>query len=164
MASGDTLLTVPAWSGIPPAANYAVFDTRNGHPIADFDDASDESLYFSLFMPAHYDGGGVAVDLFWSATSATSGDVKWAVSIERISDSNQDIDADGFAAANTATDTAPGTSGHVTKATVTFTDGADMDSVAAGEWFRVKITRDADDGADTLSGDVELHSFVIRES
>ena len=48
-------------------------------------------------------------------------------------------------------------------ASTTFiTDGADMDSVAAGELFRLKVTRDAT--SDDASGDAELYAVEIRES
>jgi hypothetical protein len=36
--------------------------------------------------------------------------------------------------------------------------------VAKGEKFRLKITRDADNGSDDLDADAELHAVEIRES
>lgn len=39
---------------------------------------------------------------------------------------------------------------------------ADMDSVAKGEKFRLKITRDA--ASDTATGDLELHAVEVREA
>ncbi|NIQ10453.1 MAG: hypothetical protein GWO10_16275, partial [candidate division Zixibacteria bacterium] len=45
---------------------------------------------------------------------------------------------------------------------VTFTDGADMDSIAVGEGFRMKITRDATN--DTATGDAELRFVEIKET
>ena len=45
---------------------------------------------------------------------------------------------------------------------VAFTNGTDMDSVAAGEAFRIKLTRDA--VSDTAAGDAELHAVEIRET
>jgi len=164
MASGDTLLILPALAGEPPSSNGATFDVRNQHPVLDFDDSTDESIVFSAVLPRAYAGGGLTIYIHWSATSATTGNVIWDVSFERIGDGQQDTDSDGFAAVNSVTDAAPGTSGHVTIASVAFTDGADMDSVAVGELFRVKVTRDADHASDTLSGDVELHAVEIKET
>ncbi len=43
-----------------------------------------------------------------------------------------------------------------------FTDGADMDSIAAGESFRVKVTRDA--ASDDAAGDAEILFLVIKET
>jgi len=39
-----------------------------------------------------------------------------------------------------------------------------IDSVTAGDGFRLKITRDADSGSDTLSGDVELVLCEVRSA
>jgi hypothetical protein len=62
------------------------------------------------------------------------------------------------------TDAAPGTSGYVTIASIAFTDGAQMDSVAAGEGFRLSVIRDADNGSDTMTGDAELWAVEIKET
>ena len=136
-------------------------DTRNGHPVLDYDAAADEDGVFGAVLPRHYAGGGLTVTLHWTATTAITGDVKWNVDIERM---NTDLDADSFVGANTATTTTNGTSGIIATTAVTFTDGADMDSLAVGEAFRLKVTRDADDVADTLVGDAELHRVEIRET
>ena len=80
--------------------------------------------------------------------------------------SSLDIDADSFATANSAGGTAPGTSGQVIKVTTTHTTGAEMDSLAAGEAFRLKIRRDADgtSGTDDITTDAENLRVVIKET
>jgi len=162
MASGDVLAIFPASFGIPTSSNGATMDFRNLHPIANFDGSTDESLVFSYVLDDAYAGGGLTVTILWSC-AGTSGDVDWDVSLERIGVTTQDIDSDGFAAVNSTDGTSvPGTSGQVEDTDVTFTDGADMDSVAAGEQFRIKVTRDA--SADTNSNDVELHFVIITET
>ena len=163
MASGDTLGIFTAFSNEPPASNYATLDTRNQHPVLDFDDTTNESAVFSGVMPRNYDGGGVTAYLHYAMSSAVSGDIDWDVAFERIGDQQQDIDSDGFAAANSADDTTvPGTSGNVDVVSVAFTDGADMDSVATGEGFRLKVTRDA--ASDTAAGDAELLFVELKET
>lgn len=163
MASGDTLVLLFPQDNEPPSSNYATLDTRNLHPCLDFDDSTNESTVFSAVMPQHYDGGGVEVYLHYSMTSATSGDIDWDAAFERIGDQQQDIDSDSFAAVNsTDNTTVPGASGNVDVISISFTDGADMDSVAVGELFRLKVTRDAT--SDTASGDAELHAIEIRET
>jgi hypothetical protein len=164
MASGNTLVVVLALDNIPPTAAYASIDTRNGHPVLDFDAATDENAIFAGILPRHYAGGGLTVSLRWAATTATSGNVVWNVAIERLADEAQDIDSDGFATAQAVTATAPATSGMVQYTDVTFTNGAQMDSLAAGESFRVKVTRDADNGSDTMTSDAELIGLEIRET
>lgn len=165
MASGDTLIQFSPLNNEPPSSNYATLDTINLHPVLDFDASTDESAVFSSVMPQHYAGTtGVTVYLHW-LTSVTSNDVIWDVSFERVGDGQLDIDAgDSFTAVNSVTDTAPGTAGFVTIASVAFTDGPDMDSIAVGEGFRLKVTRDANNGSDTLAADTSLRWVEIRET
>ena len=164
MASGDTLLIFVPQANEPPASNAATPDTRNVHPVLDYDDITNEDAVFSAVMPRSYAGTtGVTVYIHYAMTTATSGDIDWDVAFERIGDQQQDIDSDGFAAVNSVDNTTvPGTSGNVDIVNVTFTDGADMDSVAVGEGFRMKVTRDA--ASDTATGDAELRFIEIKET
>ena len=57
-------------------------------------------------------------------------------------------------------------SGEADEATIPFTDGADMDNLADGEFFILRIFRNGDDVADDMSNDAELwyKGLVIRET
>lgn len=164
MASGDTLLVFTALNNEPPATNYATFDVRNQHPVLDFDATTNESAVFSAIMPRNYAGTtGVTVYLHYAMSTAESGDVDWDVAFERIGDQQQDIDADGFTTVQSVDNTTvPATSGLVDIVSVAFTNGAQMDSVAVGEGFRIKVTRDAT--SDTAAGDAELLFVEIKET
>ncbi len=164
MTSGDTLLVFTPLANEPPASNPATFDVRNQHPVLDFDGSTNESAVFSAVMPRSYAGTtGVTVFIHYAMTSATSNDIDWDVAFERIGDQQLDIDGDSFAAVNSVDGTTvPGTSGLVDIVNITFTDGADMDSVAVGESFRLKVTRDA--ASDTDTTDAELVKVEIKET
>lgn len=163
MASGNTLCIFMPFDNEPPASNYATLDVRNGHPCLDFDATTNESAVFSAVMPRNYSGGGVTVYLHYAMSSATSGTIDWDVAFERIGDQQLDIDSDSFADANSVDDTTvPSTCGYVDVVSVAFADGADMDSVAAGELFRIKVTRDA--ANDDAAGDAELYAVEIKET
>jgi hypothetical protein len=163
MGSGDTLLIFTPLHDEPPLNNPATLDLRNLHPVLDFDAATNESAVFSAVMPRNYGGNGVAVYLHYTMTSATSGDVDWDIAFERIGDCQQDIDSDGFATAKSADDnTVPGTCGHVDIVSIAFSDGAEIDNIAAGEGFRLRVTRDA--VSDTAAGDAELLFVEIKET
>lgn len=164
MASGDTLVLFVPTDNEAPSTNYATLDLRNGHPVLDFDAATEESAIVTAILPRLYGGGGLTITSRWMATSATSGDIKVGTSIERDAAAGDDMDADSFATEQTATATADGTSGKIFEVTTTHTSGANMDSLAAGESFRLKIARKAADGADTMTGDAELHSVEVRET
>ena len=60
MASGDSLVIFTPLSNEPPSSNFATFDTRNAHPVLDFDDTTEEKVVFTGIMPRNYAGGGVA--------------------------------------------------------------------------------------------------------
>lgn len=163
MASGDTLLMFFPSHNEPPASNYATLDTRNQHPVLDFDAATNEDAVFTGIMPRSYNSGGVTVYIHYAMSSATTNTVDWDVAFERIGDQQQDLDSDGFAAANSVDNTTvPGTSGLVDIVSVAFTDGVDMDSIAVGESFRIKVTRDAVN--DDAVGDAELVAIEIKET
>ena len=163
MASGDTLLIFTTLANEPPAANYATPDVRNSHPVLNFDTTTAEAAVFKAILPRHYAGGGITVYVHWCAASATTGTGGWTVAFERVSNSVQDIDADGFAGEQTITAaTVPATSGHVTITSVAVTNGANMDSIAVGEAFRLRITRDV--ANDSAAGDLQLFAVELTES
>ena len=136
----------------PPASNFATLDTRNSVAVLDFDAATDESAVFVGVIP---EGAvltsGLIVRISWAATSATSGDCVWEVSFEKTT--GHDIDADGFDTVQTGTTTTSGTSGVVNTTAITITT---IDSLAANDVFRLKVTRDANAVGDTMTGDAEL--------
>jgi hypothetical protein len=163
MASGETLQIFHPYNNEPPSTNYATLDTRNNHPILNFDKDTDESAIFSSILPRNYADGGITVYIHWSADGVTINDVVWDVSFERIGTA-QDLDVDSFAAVQSVTDTAPGTDGFVAIANIPFTNGAQMDSIAIGEEYRLKITRDANNGSDDLDADAQLGALELKET
>lgn len=162
MASGDTIAIFKPQDNEPPAANYATRDSRNSHPVLDF--AIDEIGVFSHVMPRNYGGSGLTAYGHIAMSSAEANDIKLEGYFERIGDQQQDLDSDGFAAAQNSGDiTVPGTSGLVDIIAITFANGAEMDSIAVGEGFRFKVKRIAVAGTDA-AGDLELRFIEIKET
>ncbi len=164
MASGDTLCVWTPACNEPPAASYATPDLRNSHPVLDFDAAADESAVFTGILPRNYSAGGVTVILWLTDTNDTNAAhaAYWDVSFELMT--GLDLDADSFAAVNSDHVHPNGTSGIPVSLSIPFTDGADMDSVVAGAMFRLKVTRDADNGSDDWANDAELLGVEIKET
>lgn len=164
MASGSTLVVFKPQHNIPPTSNYATLDTRNQHLVLEFDKDTAESAVFESVLPRIYAGNGLTVTIAWMADGATANDVVWGASIERHQDDADDLDSDSFAGEQTATGTTASADGEVQYTSITFTDGAQIDSLAVGESFRLKIRRVATDGADTLAVDAQLLAVEIKET
>lgn len=162
MASNNTLVIFTPFNNEPPSSSFATLGIRNLHPILNFDDSVDESSVFTAILPKQYSGNGVTVYIHYCMVTDISNSVKWDVSFERIGESVLDIDSDSFTTEQTVTDTVPATAGMVGIAPIVFTDGAQMDALAAGEAFRLKLTRGA--STDTAIGDAQLIAIEIREN
>lgn len=163
MASGDSLIVLHALGAEFPAANFATADQRNNEWRLDFDATTGETAYWTDVLPRNYAGGGITVYVHASATSATTGTIGWLIAFERIGDGQQDTDSDGFASDQTITaGTVPGTSGHIDILNVAVSNGANMDSIAVGEMFRLRVTRDV--ANDTATGDAELVCVELKET
>jgi len=165
IASTDTLFVATANSNEPPASAFMTLDTRNAHLVLDADDTTDEECVFSGVMPQNFTAsGGLTIKIHFMATTATSGNAVLQAAIE--TEASLDRDADSFAAFQSSGAVAVnGTSGIESIATVTMTN-AQADSVAAGDAFRIKIRRDADDtsATDSVTGDLEIVEVEIRET
>jgi hypothetical protein len=154
-----TYATFTATDNQPPASAFATLDTRNSIAVLDFDDTSTESAVFVGILPeAASLGSGLIVSLRWMATTATSGDVRWSVAWEK---SNTDLDSDSYDSATASNATTNGTSGIVTVTNITCTN---IDSLSAGDLFRLRVQRIGGDGADTMTGDAELVAVEIRSA
>ena len=264
MASGDTLVVLNPLANEPPASGYATFDTRNGHPVLDFDPSCPQSAVFSGLLPRHYSGRGLRVVLVWSATNAVEiwsdlgddadvlsdwqiiyanasntdqfrlywsliiegqyafirlykratkwpedlvahgmvplagGDcsltelndshlfgqldvaqisapdtddgnllvtprVKWSVAFERMNESELLLDFDSFAAAAEVFAAPPCVCGRLRYTEIALAHGEAIDGLEAGEPFRLKVARCADDAEDTMPGDAELRLVIVKE-
>jgi hypothetical protein len=148
----------------PTDAGAARIESRNTHKVAYYSDHTPQSLDFAGVLSRVYGGGGLTVNIIWTSRTAVTGDVVWDAQIESFTPDADDLDVDGFVAANTVTDTVGSAAGEPMQAAITFTDGADMDSLAIGEYFRLRITRDTADAADTLVGDAQVVAVEIIET
>lgn len=169
MASGDVVGII--YAIIPPASLYATPDVRLGgsppnesFPVWDFDDSALEHLDLFCVLSPTYSGNGLTIQIVWSATSATSNNVVWNAAIRRIADDVEDADASHVYNYNASFATAPNVSGEVSYDNITFLSGSEMDGLVAGEHFVLRIRRNATSINDTMVGDAELWSLVIKET
>lgn len=172
MASGNTLVVFGARDGVPTAtsgAAHAVFaggsTPAGGIPVLDFDSAADEYADFIAVLPRNYASGGLTLTLYWIA-SATTGTCRWGAAFRRVADDAEDLDTSHSYDFNTTGASPASAAGEVKYTTITFSDGADMDSLAVGELFALRIFRDGDgtSGTDDMTGDARLVAIEIKET
>lgn len=162
MASGNTLNSFFPADNEPPSTNFATIGVRNGHPKLEFDDTTQETAIFTGIMPRHYSGGGVTVAIHAIMASAVSGSVSWDLAFERMSDGATALNSDSFAATqNVAAVTVPATAGIVFVCSASVSNGANIDGIAVGDSFRLRLRRVIGGGA---VGDVELIAVEMRET
>jgi len=168
MASGNTLNTwFPQAAFFQASGSYPAVKKRGAVPILAYDDTTDETAWFAGVMPRHYAGGGVTFTIGWMfRASGTPGTdtCQWEISFLRVQDDTDDLDGTLTpAAANTVLDTSASADGELSYAEIAFTDGADMDSVAAGELFLIEVVRNAQTGT-ASPGDAEIVFIEMRET
>ncbi|PWK81727.1 hypothetical protein C8D88_116139 [Lentzea atacamensis] len=128
-----------------------------------FDAVSDEAAFW-LIRAVNYGSGNLTVNLDWYADTASSGDVVWSVQIAAITadTDTQDVETKSLATANTVTDTHLGTTAQrLHRASVTVSN---LDSLAANDDVWIRISRDADNAADTMTGDAILVLATVTYS
>lgn len=164
MAAGQTLFVWGPQGFSPPTANFAQLDAQNDRFVLVFDPSTNWSALFEAVLARNYSGNGLTLTIIWAAATATSGDVVWDVCIERQQDGTDVVTSDSFAAVQSVTATAPGVAATYKYSTVAFTSGAQMDSLAAGEAFCLKVTRNAVSGSDTMAGNAWIRKLELRET
>jgi len=143
-----------------PAANFPAPTLINRRPALAFDAATNETCQWSCVAPQGLTGTLTAL-IYYIMASATSGDTDWDVSLEAVTDGDAvDLDAgDSFATVNsTDNTTVPATAGYLDVVSVTLTNA---DSIAAGDYFRLRLTRDA--ASDTGAGDAYVLAVELRD-
>jgi hypothetical protein len=173
MASNDMMFALTPNAVAGPKTSYATLDILEGGSspvelwtVLDFDSASIEYADFKIALPANYAGGGLTFTLVYTMSSANSGNVVWEIAFRQCSDGNEEMDSDGSQAYdyNSVTDAVEATVGRVGYAAITFTDGDDMDYLAAGEMAMLRVRRNGSSGNDTASGDAELQMIICKET
>lgn len=171
MASGDTLFNFRAPHGTPPGSSAATIDWVPGTssppenmPVYDHDAAADEYMDFFGTMPQHYANGGLTIDVEVSASTATSSNFRLAIAF-RLRDTTDDWDTTAHTYVfNEVSAAVPGTVGLSVIGTITFTNGADMDSVVAGSQFVLRFYRNQGHGDDLAGGDMQLERIHGKET
>lgn len=169
MASGDSLLVLGPLNGYGPDGNFATFvEIAGGQservPALAFDDTTNEFVDFHCVMPEHYGGGGLTLTVIFAAAAAT-GVVRWEAGFQRWADDTVDIGGAHPYAYNHVEGVVPSAVDEVAYDDITFTDGADMGSVVAGDAFLLRFRRQNSGLTGTnLTGDARLLAIHVKET
>ena len=147
MASGDTLQIFYAWgASVPYSTTYPDFSviqsatSKECFPIANFDNASTDYLDFTGVLPDYYDAGGVTCTIIWAYANTSTGPT-WGIAFRAVPNDTEDLDLNHTYDYNTVVPGIPSSVGEVGYDNITFTNGVDMDSLAAGQLFNLRIRR-----------------------
>lgn len=163
MASGDSLGFWDALSSRPPGGGAPVITGINNDIVIMFDPASDNTTYFFGYLPSSYGGGNLQVHLFWNTTDDTADNIKIDVAFERRQPGTYDFDnGDDFGTdSSTLITVSDDTLLNTTMIVIT---AANAGTPVAGEPFRLRVRRDADDGTDTFADQWLLVGIKMLEA
>jgi hypothetical protein len=158
-AGTKTYAVFTALDGNPPASDFATFDTKNSIPVLTFSATATNRTFFTGKLPeAAVVSSGLKVFLHWIASGATSGNAIWNIEWEK--STGQDLDSDGWdATVTSATAACSATDGAMAATEITCTN---IDSVVAGDVFRVRVSRLGADASDTLTQPAQLVLVEVR--
>lgn len=159
----NTRFTLTPLDAEYPSANFPQFltihSTERRHVLA-FDASTSESCMWTKVIPQGWTGT-VSGTISYCMASATSGSLSLSLTIEAVTSGDAlDLDAaTSYDSVNTGTDAAvPGTAGYMEQISFTLTN---LDSSAAGDLVRIKLSRDI---SDTAAGDAYVFAVEIRDA
>lgn len=144
-----------------PASNYPARTLVNRRPVLAYDAATDETAYWTFVAPQGLTGT-ITVVISYIMASATSGSVYFQAALEAVTDGDAtDLDAGtSFDTANSGNGAVPGTAGYLDQISITMTNA---DSMAAADYARLSVNRDADNAGDTATGDCYVLAVELRD-
>lgn len=144
-----------------PSTNFPQLLLSNRRPVLAFDASTDETCYWTSVAPQDFAGTATAV-ISYAMASATSGTVGFQIQIEAITAADAtDTDATTSfdSVNNSASTTVPSTAGYIGQISITLTNG---DSMAAADYFRLSLNRDADGSAITDSATGDAYVLAVE--
>ena len=148
-----------------PTTNFPALLSSNARPVLAYDATTDETCYWTFVAPQGLTGTLTLV-MTYAMASATTGTVGFQAQIEAITDGDStDTDATTSfdTVNNSASTTVPGTAGFIDQISITLTNA---DSIAAGDYCRLSLNRDADGSAitDSATGDAYVLAVELRDA
>lgn len=148
-----------------PATNFPQLLLSNRRPALAFDASTDETCFWTFIAPQGLTGT-ITLVITYAMASATSGTVGFQAQLEAITAADAtDTDATTSfdTVNNSASTTVPGTAGYIGQISITMTNA---DSIAAADYVRLSLNRDADGSAitDSATGDAYVLGVEVRDA
>lgn len=154
-----SMLLSPEAARIPSsggAIKTQVEGTNVSYTVVDFDDTTDQSVFWQFIMPQSYDGGNFTLNLH-SFASATSGSALMDVEA-CVVEAGEVVDQ-----ALTSLGTITVAPDATTNELVVDTDATNsLTGLAGGDMVILKLTRDADNASDTMTGDLRVTGLELE--
>jgi hypothetical protein len=145
-----------------PTSNPAAIDASETNWRLLFDATTSESCWWQFVMPQDY-AGSLKLRVLYTMLSATSGGIALDASVMAVTPSDTaDINTESYDSVNTGTRSAvPGTAGYLDSVLITLTNA---DSLAPGDFCKIKLSRNVAHATDTAAGDLEVVGVVLEYS
>ena len=154
MASGDNLVFFHPWDARQLTAAYTSVDLITSATSVErflvLEPFNTNPIAFNGIMSEYYSGGGVTCTIVWTH-SANTGTIGWSLGFRTLT-LGENLTSSHTYDYNSIAPTVPSQINEVGYDDITFTDGADMDNVGAGDFFSIKIYRDSGSGTTRLLG------------
>lgn len=145
-----------------PSSNFPQLLTVQARPVLGYDASTDETAYWTLVAPQGLTGTMTAV-LSLIGNAAGTNSTYWEVAVEAVTSADAtDLDAGtSFDTVNTGNVAMPTTQGHMVQLSITLTN---QDSIAAADYVRISVARDANNASDNFAADAYLLAVELRDA
>lgn len=145
-----------------PSSNYPGLTVVNARPALAYDASTQETAYWTIVAPQGWTNTATAV-LSLIGNAAGTNSTYWEVAVEAVTSADAtDLDSTtSFDTVNSGNVAMPATQGHLVQLSVTITNA---DSIAAADYVRISVARDADNASDNFAADAYLLAVEIRDA
>jgi hypothetical protein len=133
-------------------------ETNAWYKVIDCDASTDESAFWQVKMPDNYASTTtIQADIYWVSDAQTTGSVVYNAAYAGVT-TNEEWDNPSL---TTVAGTASATSGTAKRVNTT-TINLTTPTVDAGDLLHFRLTRDADNGSDTMTGDARVLKVRLK--
>lgn len=155
MATGTIILPVQGFK--LPTTNPARIDAGETNWRLLFDDTTAQNAVQQFRMPSNY-GSSPVLKIQYSMASGVTGTIAFNVSVMAVTPGDAaDINTESYDTANSGSETVAGTAGYLKELSIAL---ANADSLAAGDFAKIKLERNAT--GDTSAGDAEVVAVSLE--